>query len=156
VAELAVIGDNVGTEGLETFACNVDRLVLLVPQGHALAGGGPIAVERALDHDLVALPRSASLTRKVMAAGEAVGRTPRIRMQVRSFDTMCRMVAHDLGLAVLPQAAASLYAEALGLEIVELQGLETDRRLLLTMRSRAGLAKPAAALAELILQHGQE
>ena len=37
-AELAVIGDNVPHEGLETLVCNVDQLVLLVPAGHALDG----------------------------------------------------------------------------------------------------------------------
>ena len=41
VAELAVIGDNVPCEGLETFVCNVDSLVLLVPRGHALAASKP-------------------------------------------------------------------------------------------------------------------
>ena len=154
-AELAVIGDNVPSEGLETFVCDVDRLVLLVPVGHALASGGPVKVEQALDFDLVTLARSASLTRKVMAAGEAVGRTPRIRVQVRSFDTMCRMVAQGLGLAILPRAAAVLYANALQLVMADLQGLEVERRLLLTMRRRDQLSKPAAELAEMILEAGR-
>jgi DNA-binding transcriptional LysR family regulator len=154
VAELAVIGDNVPCEGLETFVCNVDRLVLLVPAGHGLAAEAAVPVERALDHDLVTLARSASLTRKVMAAADAVGRTPRIRVQVRSFDSMCRMVACGLGLAILPQAAAGLYAQALGLTIVALQGLEVQRRLLLAMRRRAELSPEAAELVRMIEEEG--
>src|SRR4029453_11138309 len=82
VAELAVIGDNVPCEGLETFKCNVDELVLLVPAGHVLAGPEKVPVARALEYDLVTLPRRASLTRKIIAAAEAVGCTPRVRMQV--------------------------------------------------------------------------
>lgn len=37
IANVAIIGDNVPCEGLETFVCNVDRLVLLVPLAHVLA-----------------------------------------------------------------------------------------------------------------------
>jgi DNA-binding transcriptional LysR family regulator len=150
VAELAIIGDNVPCEGLESFVCNVDRLVLLVPANHALAAGSDVPVEQALDHDLVTLARSASLTRKVTAAAEAVGKIPRIRVQVRSFDAMCRMVACGLGLAVLPHAAAALYAQALGLRIVTLQGLELERRLLLVMRRRAELSPAGTELIRMI------
>jgi len=150
VAELAVIGDNVPCEGLETFVCNVDDLVLLVPRDHPLAAQAHVSVESALDHDLVTLARSASLTRKIMAAADSVGRTPRIRVQVRSFDSMCRLVACGLGLAVMPHAAARLYADALGLTVVALQGLEVKRSLLLAMRRRAELSPAAAELVRMI------
>jgi DNA-binding transcriptional LysR family regulator len=150
VAELAVIGDNVPCEGLETFSCNIDELVLLAPAGHVLSRQERVPVARVLEHDLVTLPRRASLTRKIIAAAEAVGSTPRVRMQVRSFDSMCRMVAGGLGLAILPRAAADLYAQALGLRIVALQGLEVQRSLLLVMRRRSELSSAAAALVEMI------
>jgi DNA-binding transcriptional LysR family regulator len=150
VAELAVIGDNVQCDGLETRVCNVDRLVLLAPASHALAGRSSVAMEEALEHDLVTLGRSASLTRKVLAAAEALGRTARIRVQVRSFDTMCRMVASGLGMAILPGTAATLYGRALGLRIVPLEGLGMERRLLLAMRRRSELSPAATALVEMI------
>ena len=150
IAELAIIGDNVPCEGLETLVCNVDRLVLLVPASHALAAEREVPIERALEHDLVTLPRSASLTRVVTAAADAVGRLPRIRVQVRSFDSMCRMVGCGLGLAILPHAAAQLYAEALGLAMVALHGLELERRLLVAMRSRGELTREASDLVAMI------
>jgi DNA-binding transcriptional LysR family regulator len=150
LAELAVIGDNVPCEGLETLVCNVDELVLLVPAGHALAECTSVPLERAVRHDMVALARTASLTRKIIAAAESVGRMLRIRVQVRSFDSMCRMVACGLGLAILPRAAALLYAEALNLQIVALDGVEVKRRLLLAMRRRDELSPAAAALVQLI------
>jgi DNA-binding transcriptional LysR family regulator len=150
VAELAVIGENTPCEGLETFVCDVDELVLIVPAGHALAGATNVAFARALDHDFVSLARSASLTRKIGAAAEASGRALRIRVQVRSFDAMGRMVAAGLGLAILPRAGAALYADALALQIVALEGLDTRRRLLLAMRRRAALSPAALALVEIV------
>ncbi len=148
-AELAVIGENTLSEGLETMVVDVDELVLIVPHGHALADRGAIDLTQALDHDFVTLARTASLTRKVSAGAEAAGRTLRIRVQVRSFDAMCRMVAAGLGLAILPQAGAGLYAQALNLKVVALQGLDTRRRLLLAMRSRGALSAAALALVEM-------
>lgn len=149
-AELAVIGENTPCEGLETFVCNVDELVLLAPAGHPLAAQPSAPFARALDHDLVTLARSASLTRKIGAAAEAGGRSLRIRVQVRSVDAICRMVAAGLGLAILPRAGATLSAEALGLRMVRLEGLDTRRRLLLAMRNRAALSAAARALVEMM------
>ncbi len=149
-AELAVIGENTPSEGLVSFVCEVDELVLVVPSGHALASGG-LAGEaadfaRVLDHDFICLGRSASLTRKISGAAEAMGRTLRLRVQVRSFDVMCRMVAAGLGLAVLPRAGAALYADALNLRVLPLQGLDAERRLLLAMRDPAALSPAAQVL----------
>jgi DNA-binding transcriptional LysR family regulator len=150
VAELAVIGDNVPCEGLETLLCNVDQLVLLVPPRHALAGMQRVPTAAAMDEEQIALARTASLTRKVIAAAEAVGRTARIRVQVRGFDAMCRMVASGLGVAILPRAAAQPYAQAFGLVIVPLEGMNVERRLLLAMRRRSELSPAAEALAAMI------
>jgi len=147
-AELAVIGDNTPREGLESFVCDVDEVVLITPHGHPLASDAPVPLERALDYDFVSLSRTASLTRKVSAAAEAHGRQLRIRVQARSFDAMCRMVSSGLGLTVLPRAGAALYAEALGLKVMALEGMDVKRRLLLAMRSRASLSAAALALVE--------
>jgi DNA-binding transcriptional LysR family regulator len=148
--ELAVIGDNVPCEGLETLPCHLDELVLLVPRAHALAAGGAARIEAALVLDQIALPRGASLTRQLVAAAESAGLALRVRMQARSFDSMCRMVACGLGVAVMPRSAGQLYADALGLSVVPLTGSNhLERRLLLAMRSRQGLSWVAAAFVEM-------
>lgn len=149
-AELAVIGDNVPREGLEVVQCDVDELVLLVPQQHALAQHSQVPVREALMHDQVALARSASLSRKVIAVAEMEGLTVRVRVQVRSFDAMCRMVASGLGVAVLPRTAAELYEQALGLKLLRIDGVDMERRLLLAMRQRSQLSSAARALVELV------
>ena len=58
------------------------------------------------------------------------------------------MVAAGLGLTVLPRACASLYADALGLKVMSLEGLDVRRRLLVAMRSRAALSPAVQALVE--------
>lgn len=149
-AELAVIGENTPRDGLESFVCDHDELVLLTPAGHVLAGDGPAAFERALEHDFVSLSRTASLTRKISAAAEATGRMLRIRVQARSFDAICRLVAAGLGVTILPRSGAAMYASALGLKVMALEGLDVRRRLLLAMRSRAALSPAAEALVGIV------
>jgi DNA-binding transcriptional LysR family regulator len=151
-AELAVIGDNTPAEGLQTLVADVDELVLLLPPGHALvpAAGARVELAAVLEHDLVAFARPTSLTRQLATAAEALRQPLRIRAQVRSFDAMGRMVAAGLGLAVLPREGARPYAHALGLVIAPLQGLRTERRLLLAMRDRAALSAPAEALVRMV------
>ncbi len=152
-AELAIVGDNIGCEGLHTLVAHVDELVLLLPPGHVLqpaAPGGRVALAEVLEHDLVAFARPTSLTRQLAAAAEALRKPLRIRAQIRSFDAMARMVAAGLGLAVLPRQGASPYAQAMGLVIAPLEGLGTERRLLLVMRERAALSAPAEALVRLV------
>jgi DNA-binding transcriptional LysR family regulator len=152
-AELAVIGENTTAEGLQTLVCDVDELILLLPTGHPLVPthkDGSVALTDLLTHDLIAFGRSTSLTRQLAGAAEAVQRPLRLRAQVRSFDAMGRMVAAGLGLAVLPRKGAQPYAHAMGLQMVRLQGMVTQRRLLLAMRQRESLSAAALALVEMV------
>ena len=92
-AEVAIIGDNTPTDGLETLVADVDNLVLIAPAAHSLAGSTSVAFDRTLNHNFVTLARSASLTRKVSAAAEAAGRILRMTVQVRSFAALAKWVA---------------------------------------------------------------
>lgn len=153
-AELAVVGDNVPTEGLHTEEAHRDELVLMLPPGHALlaprrARRGAVTVDELLDCDLVAFGRATSLTRQLAAEAEARQRPLRVRAQVRSFDAMGRMVAAGLGVAVLPRQGAQPYQRALGLQLLPLSGLRTDRALMWAMRDRAALSPAARALVDM-------
>lgn len=150
VAELAVVGENTPAEGLQTMTCHVDELVLVLPPAHPLAARSAVALEEVLACDMVSLGRSTSLTRQIAAAAEPLRLALRIRVQVRSFDAMCRMVAAGLGVAILPRAGATPHAASMGLRIVALEGMRTERRLLLAMRDRATLSPAALALVELV------
>ncbi|MDR0224954.1 MAG: LysR family transcriptional regulator [Burkholderiaceae bacterium] len=152
VAELAIIGENTPLEGLSTQVCDVDELVLIMPPGHALdtESAAPVPLATVLDHDFVSLARSTSLMRRIAAEAEAINRPVRIRIQVRSFDAMCHMVSVGLGLAILPRAATTPHLAARALRLRPLGALNTQRRLLLAMRSQAMLSGPAQALVDMV------
>jgi DNA-binding transcriptional LysR family regulator len=150
VTELAVIGENTPTEGLETMVCETDELVLITDSRHPLVGQGLVNFATILDYDLVGMNRSTSLIRQVQLMAAAIGKPLNMRVQVRSFDAMCKMVSAGVGVAILPRNSAMPHAPALNLVIQRINGMWTSRRLIVAMRSRQSLSRPAADFVALV------
>jgi DNA-binding transcriptional LysR family regulator len=69
----------------------------------------------------------------------------RLRVQVRSFDAMCHMIAANLGIGVVPLAACKAQVNALDLKVVRLKDAWAVRRLLMATKTGETLS-PAAQL----------
>lgn len=145
-ADLGVFADRTPTLGLQTLPYRKDRLVLVVPPGHPLAGRQRIAFAEAAAHDFVSLAQGTSIAQRLALASVQIGVSLRIRIHVRSFDAMCQMVAAGLGIAVLPDAAVQPLVTALGLCKLELTDAWVDRELLLGARELAALPRSARSL----------
>jgi DNA-binding transcriptional LysR family regulator len=65
-----------------------------------------VAFEDLLERDLVGLEGSSTLTRLLIAQASNLMRPMALRVQVRSFEAVCRAVEAQLGVGVLPQTAA--------------------------------------------------
>lgn len=149
VTELAIIGENTPLDGLHSFVCDIDELVLLLPAGHALTHAERVDFAQAASLDLIGLSRSTSLMRQTAALAESIGMSLKVRVQVRNFDAVCRMVAAGIGAAIVPRAAGAPHLTSLGLRMVRLVGMPVTRRLLLAMRDPNTLSLPAKAFVAL-------
>lgn len=105
VADIGIFADGVDPRGLDCHFFRHDELVLVLPAGHRLAGRTPLPLADALDEDWITLSDGAALLQRLQGAALAAHRPLRVRMQVRSFDTICHLVASGLGIAVLPRHA---------------------------------------------------
>ena len=130
-ADLGVFVEGPETEGLECQLFRHDELVLVLPARHRLAGRGAIPFSEALDEDWISLSDGAALLLKQHEAAHAAGRPLRLRMQVRSFDAVCHLVASGLGIALLPKTAALPIVGAMKLRWRALSDPWASRRLLL-------------------------
>ena len=144
-AELGIIGNNTPLGELQSVACDSDELMLVLPATHVLASGETVAMEDVLGHDIVGLGRATSLMRQITAAADVMGLPLRIRVQVRGFDEVCRMITAGLGIGILPRAGAAPHVQSMGLTLRRLTGMPTRRQLLLVMRDAAQLSGPADA-----------
>ena len=115
-ADLGIFVEGPDTNGLDTHVFRHDELVLVLPAGHRLAGSKkPLAFVDALDEEWISLTSGAAMLQKQQQAALAANRPLRLRMQVRSFDAVCHMVASGLGIALLPKTAAQPIMRAMKL-----------------------------------------
>ncbi len=154
-ADLGIFAENIPAAGLVTAPCDTDELVLLLPKRHPLAGRRRVRFAEAIDFDFIGLERSSSLLRLLGGEAAALGRSLKVRVQVRSFDAMCRMIARGIGIGVLPDTAAGPHVASMKLARVRLQEPWATRRMLLGHRGLEALAPPARELADAILAHGR-
>jgi DNA-binding transcriptional LysR family regulator len=145
-ADFGIMADQMPTLGLQTTLYRRDHLVLVVPSGHPLAQSASVSFDDALEFDFVSLSRSTSLAKRLQAATSLSGGRLKLRIQVRSFDAMCLMVAAGLGIAVLPDAAVRPHLRSMNLRKIGLSEDWAHRELLICARDLNALPKPARLL----------
>ena len=151
-ADLGLFAERTPPLGLQSRPYRQDRLVLVVPDGHPLAAREAIDFVEACDCEFVSLAAGTSLAQRLQLESAALGRRLKLRIQVRSFDAMCQMVAAGLGVAVLPEAAVQPHLRSMGLRRIALRDAWVQRQLLLGARDFAALPRPARLLMEHLLQ----
>jgi DNA-binding transcriptional LysR family regulator len=145
LADIGVFAENTPTDGLDVTPFQTDELVVLCSRQHPLARRRRVRFEECLAHDFVGLNRGSALLAMTLRAAEQAGLPLSLRVQVRSFEAMCHMVAANLGIGVGPLAACRAQVANLRLKAVKLDEPWSQRRLMLASRSGAALA-PAAHL----------
>lgn len=130
-ADVAVFVEGPDTSGLATRLFREDELVLVLPAKHPLAGKKtPIAFADTLDEEWISLTAGAAMLQQQQQAALAANRPLKLRMQVRSFDAVCHMVASGLGIAVLPKGASLPIVKTMKLGWRSLSDAWAQRRLL--------------------------
>jgi DNA-binding transcriptional LysR family regulator len=145
-ADFGIFADRTPTLGLKVMNYRRDRLVLVVPRRDELARRHSIRFEEAIDYDIVSLSKSTSLARRLQAEADALGRRLKLRIHVRSFDAMCKMVAAGMGLAVLPADAIQPLLRAMDLRQIGLDDAWAQRQLLIGLRDVNAVPRAARLL----------
>jgi DNA-binding transcriptional LysR family regulator len=144
--DIGIFADNVPAPGIEKVVYRRDKLVLLVPNDHPLALLECVAFIDTLDFEYVGLNEGSSLLARLLAAAFSAERTLKVRIQVSSFDGICRMIEQGLGIGVLPEAAVRNEILAAGLRQVQLVDDWADRTLFIGTRSLDDLSAEATRL----------
>src|SRR5713101_1977825 len=139
VGDLGIVAGTVDMSALETFPFRRDRFVLVVARDHPLAKRAKIAFAQVLDHDFVGLERGSALQRFLAAKAARIGRVLRLRVQLRSFDAVCRLVACNVGIGIVPQTTARRAAKTQPIAIVALADPWALRDLTICVRNFAEL-----------------
>jgi DNA-binding transcriptional LysR family regulator len=138
-ADIGIVAGTEDVTGLEVFPFRVDRFVLVTAPSHKLATTSSIAFAEALDFDFVGLDRMSSLQRFLSDKAERLGRRLKLRVQLRSFDAVCRLVECDVGIGVVPETTAARSMKAMKLHRIALTDDWALRRLTICVRKLADL-----------------
>lgn len=79
-----------------------DRLVLVTAEGHPLSRSARVAFLDTLEFQHVTLHEGSALHMSLNNEVEKCGKSFHIRVQMRSFEAMCRMIEAGVGVGILP------------------------------------------------------
>jgi DNA-binding transcriptional LysR family regulator len=149
-ADIGIVAGEVCTDALETVPYRCDRLVLLVPEGHALEQAGSVGFAESLAWDHVVLHNASAINAFLRQAGERMHRPLRVRIEVGTPEAVCQMVHAGVGVAVLPESAARRHARGMTLAIVSLSDSWAMRKMQVCVRRFSTLPPFARALFDLL------
>ena len=148
--DIGVVMDGVNLDGLTSFVYKTDRLVAVVPRNHEVRVRKTAFVEL-LKYDLVGLDSSAAMMRLLAAAASHSEQPLRLRMQVRSFEAVCKLVQAGMGIGILPEVAAQDFAPIMGLRLIRLAEDWADRTMYVCVRDLESLPSSCRHLVELLV-----
>jgi DNA-binding transcriptional LysR family regulator len=148
VGDLGIVAGTVDAGALETRPFRRDRFVLVVARDHAFAGLDTIGFEEVLAHDFVGLDRASALQRFLAAKAVRIGRPLRLRVQLRSFDAVCRLVECNVGIGIVPESTARRVQKTNAIAVVPLADPWAVRELTICTRKLDELPLYARQLVE--------
>jgi DNA-binding transcriptional LysR family regulator len=145
-ADIGIVAGTVDYGGLHTFPFRSDRFVLVVARNHPLASRSSIGFAEVLDYDMVGLDRASAIQRFLADKASRIGRAIRLRVQLRSFDAICRLVECNVGVGIVPETTAQRAARNMAVIAVHLTDSWAPRELTICVREVEALPPYARQL----------
>lgn len=143
LTDIGIFAGHIPAEDLQVFGYREDNLVLVTPREHPLAKLKGISLRDAAGFDFIGLQQDASLYALLQQSAQQAGTPLRLRIQVRSFEAICRMIHTGMGIGVLPEQVVRNYLPALDVAIVPLTDAWARRELKIGVRSVESLSVTA-------------
>jgi len=139
-----------------------DEIVGLIAEGNADIGivagtvdyGGldtfpfRIAFSEVLDYDMVGLDRASAIQRFLADKANRIGRPLRLRVQLRSFDAICRLVECNVGVGIVPETTVQRTERTMAISAVRLTDPWALRELTICVRDVNSLPPYARQLVD--------
>jgi molybdate transport repressor ModE-like protein len=148
VGDIGIVAGTVDTSRLVTYPFRSDRFVLVVSRDHPLARREKAAFADVLDYDFVGLDRASALQRFLADKASRIGRPLKLRVQLRSFDGVCRLVERNAGIGIVPETTVRWAARSMAIKAVDLTDTWAVRDLTICVRDVAALSPFARQLVE--------
>ncbi|MGZ5194005.1 MAG: LysR family transcriptional regulator [Ramlibacter sp.] len=152
-ADIGIVAGAIDQLGLQAIHFSTDRLVLVAPRNHRFAKRKRIAFAETLNEDMVGMHHGSTLQSFLEQQAEKLGKTMKLRIQLGSFDAMCRMVGGGVGIAIVPESAARRNLKPLKLAQLELTDVWRVRERYILVRDAQALPAHAKSLIDTLCGH---
>lgn len=152
-ADIGIVAGPLDTLGLRAIHFSTDRLVLVTSRRHRLARRKRVSFAETLQEDAVGMQEGSTLQAFLHDVTQQMGQRQKLRVQLSSFEAMCRMIGAGVGVGVMPESAARRNQAAMQLALIELADAWSVRERYILVRDRENLPDFARELVEAVCRH---
>jgi DNA-binding transcriptional LysR family regulator len=120
VTDIGIVSSGIHTGDLEILPYFCDHVVVVASLQHPLATRQHIAFEECLDYEFVGIPGARWVNTFLSSTELGSEKRMRIRVQAGSYESVCHMVAANVGISVMPESAARRNASSMALKIIKI------------------------------------
>src|SRR5215475_8022742 len=147
-ADLGFAAEHALPDNVERFTFSEDRLTLVMARKGPFAGRRQIDFAEVAACSFIGLTSATALQMHISRHAARLGMRLHFRARLRDFDAICRLVAADVGIAVVPETAAKRCARTMPITTVKIRDAWADRKVVICARSFKSLPRPARLLVE--------
>jgi DNA-binding transcriptional LysR family regulator len=154
-ADIGIVAGKPASSELEYIPYREDRLVLVTPIEHPLSDLTEVAFSDTLAFEYVGLSEWSAIHAFLIQAADKLGYPFRFRVEVGSFEAVCRMIEAGVGIGVVPELVAKRYAQRLNIKIVTLSDEWSERKLQICVRNLQQLPSFTRDLVNMLIEDVQ-
>lgn len=140
-ADFGIVADSVGLDGLEQMPFREDWLIAVAAVDHSLAARERVAFAELVDADFIGMTDGSALQVHLADQAKALGKRIDYRVQLKSFDAICRLIERGVGIGIVSRHAALRAQQTMQIRLIELTDPWAHRRLTICARSFDELPK---------------
>lgn len=145
--ELGIIINTNYIDDLTTLPYYKDELVVIAPQNIQFSSS-KIKFQEITTHDFVLMDGSTAISKLLSSSASKLDQVIRVRVQVASFETVCRMVEAGFGLGVIPKKIALQFTKTMDIHFFEIDEEWSTREILICYNPSRPLSIAAKKLLE--------
>lgn len=140
-ADFGIVADSVGLDGFEQMPFREDWLIAVAAVDHSLAARERVAFAELVDADFIGMTDGSALQVHLADQAKALGKRIDYRVQLKSFDAICRLIERGVGIGIVSRHAALRAQQTMQIRLIELTDPWAHRRLTICARSFDELPK---------------
>lgn len=145
-AEAGLVSDAVDAGSLHRQSVADDPLVVLLPALHRLSARRELAFSEVLGEAFVALADGNALQDHIHGHASAAGHSLNVRVRMKTFDGLCTLVGHGIGVGIVPRTVARQHRRGTRTIAVPLSDVWARRRLCVCFAEWSALSPPMRSL----------